>query len=367
MPTTDTANNDTQARTLWEKVQTYTIVTVIAALIWLYSESENVKLQKPLQFNIRFVAPPGQPLYIVPTATQQVLITASCATSQYAQLQRLQAKPIHLTVTDDPANSQQTVVLREKLIDSPIGDLGVNLVDIQPRTLDLRVERLQQVTLPISTDSIVPPGIQMSTPPVVNPAEAVVSLPASIAARVRDVKFEAHVDPEATAQLNENVPHDLTVPLSLPPWINDQLRAAPPTITPPTATVTITIRKQTDSVKLSGVPILLAAPWSEIRRFNVELEGNQRVLREELQLAGPSDVIDSIRKGETRVWAELRLSAEELETRIASKQLFINVPSGVQVESTIPRASFTITPASVQPAPTLTPTITPAPPAPSSP
>ncbi len=335
---------ETAPRSMWEKVQTYFIVTLVAVLIWLYSESENVKLQKPLQLTVQFVAPPGQEMFIVPATRQQVQLTVSSATSQYDHLQRLQVKPIELIVTDDPDNPQQTVVLRDKLLNSPVGDLGVSIVDLQPRTLDLRVERIEQVTVPISTESIVPPGAQLASAPVIVPSEVTVGLPASLVYDLDNLKVEAKVDPDNVARLEENVPHKLTVPLTLPGYLRDQLFGKAPDITPPTASITITIRKQTDTHTLTGVPILITAPWYELKRFAVQLQDDQRVLSEDVRLTGPSDVIDQIRKGESRVLAELRLSADDLESRITTKQLFLNVPTGVRVESTIPHVNFTITP-----------------------
>jgi len=342
----------------WDKIQTYTIVTIISALIWLYAESENVKQQKPLTFNVLFVAPPGQNLAIAPGSKQQAQITVRCATSQFAQLQRLQNQPIQLTVTSDDPQSpnypEQIINLRDKLHDSPIGELGVRIEDVQPKTVSLRIEQIEQVTAPISIDSVVSADMQLAGPPSIAPTTATVELPATVARHAGDIKLVAKLNPENADRLDENVPHDLNVPITLvlPRYLRDEMRYFTPTITPEQATLTITIRKRTDSIRLPGVPILIAAPWAELKRFSIELEDDQRVLDQEVELTGPSDVIEKIKKGELKVWAELRLTADDLESGITSKALRINVPPNVRVDSAIPSANFIIKPvASLAPSP----------------
>lgn len=354
------------APTLINKIQTYAIVTVVTVLIWLYLESENVKLQKPLRLTVSFVAPPGQQLLIIParpsqTPTQptklQVDITVSCATSQYVRLQRLQDRPLELTVTEYADHPIQFVDLRQMLLDTPIGDLGVTLDEIVPPKFELRVERIEQVSRPIRV--VVAEGIQLATTPVVEPAECTVGLPASVAQHVDLLLPQVSLERQTANTLDPNVPRELSVPITLAVSedleenLQKLIRINAPQIRPPNATMTVTIRNQTGSLKIPGVPIVLAAPWAEMKKYTVEIEKDKRVL-EEVRVTGPSDVIDRIDKGQLKVWADLRLTADDLESRITSKQVHINVPPGVQVESPIPRLNFLITPL-VTPEPPTTP------------
>jgi len=355
-------NRKTNEPTPVAKIQTYALVTLVAMLIWLYLESENIKQQKPLRFAIRFVAPPGQKLLILPlgvpqaaaaTTRSQVDITTSCAANQYAQLQRLQAQPLELTVTEDADHPNQIVDLRDMLLEGPVGDLGVTLDDIQPRRFQLRVERIEQITLPIHV--VVAEGVHLATSPTLTPAEATVSLPASIAQEPDDLKLEARLEQDAANRLDPNVPRELAVAIklaaadTLPNDLKSLLNLTPVQITPASTTVTVTIRKQTGNLTLTSLPILLTAPWAELNRFTVEVEGGQRVLGNEVKISGPSDIIDRIEKGELKVWADLRLTADDLESNINSKQLHINVPANVQVESILPRLNFTILPTATTP------------------
>ncbi len=336
------------------KLETYLIVTIITVLIWFYAESENVKPYSPFPLNVQFVATAGQDLLIAPARPQQVWLTVRCATSQYAALEQLaEGGPIELVVSEIPDNPEQIVVLSKKRLDETrLGELGLTIVDVQPPTINVRVERLEPVVIPIAPDSIVPDDIQLATPPTIDPPTATMVLPASVAGDLGDVALEARIDANRLARLDENVPHELTVPIGVPQRLRERLRGINAPITPSTARVTITIRKQTDQYQHNSVPILLLAPWAELQRFDVTLKDNARVLREAVELSGPSDVIEQIKRGELKVIAELRLTADDLESSITSKPLRFNVPTGVRVESAIPRLSFTISPRSTAPAAT---------------
>ena len=126
--------------------------------------------------------------------------------------------------------------------------------------------------------------------------------------------------------------------------LRKQLGSTRRAIDPASVQVTVTIRKQTSRLKLPGVPILVTAPWAELKRFGVEIKSGQRVLSEDVEVSGPSDVIDRISSGQIKIWAELRLTVDDLESAITSKQLHLNVPPGVRIESAIPLVNLTITP-----------------------
>ena len=327
-----------------DKIETYLIVTVITLLIWLYAESENVKRYPPLPINVQFVPATG-PLSIQPSKPQQVWVTVQCATSQYAKFERLaKAAPIELQVHEVSSGPDQVLILSQMLRQTQISDLGIHIVDVQPPTIPVRVERLEEVTLTVSTQSIVPKEIQLAEPPTLEHATATVLVPASAVEAIGKVQLQATLNPGVLERIEENVPTQVDVHLTLPEDIATQLNLKKVMISPTKTRAGFTIRKRQNKETLKSLPILLLGPWLEMQRFNVEIEGGRRVLNDDVQVAGPSDVMEQIRKGEKRVWAELRLTVDELESRISNKQVYINLPEGVTVESAIPRVNFEITP-----------------------
>lgn len=329
-----------------QKIETYVIVTIIAALIWLYAESENVKPYPPFAVNVQFVAPVGQNLLIQPARPQRVTLSVRCATSQYAALEQMAEEgSLRVAIDADPDSPEQVVILSQKRLDETrIGDLGITITDVQPTTFDLRVERLEEVALSISPDSVVPAGVQLAAPPVIEPPQVGLFLPVSLAVRAAELHLNARIDDATMQRLEENVPQELTVPITLPAMLRDELAGFTPAINPKTARVTVTVRKQSDTYLHSSVPILILAPWTELEKYRIRIENDRRVLDQDVELTGPSDVIERIRTGQERVWAELRLTADDLESGVNSKQLSIAVPPSVRVDSPLPRVNFTITP-----------------------
>ena len=125
--------------------------------------------------------------------------------------------------------------------------------------------------------------------------------------------------------------------LSLP----DELSDVHATIEPEKAKVTFTLSKKTDTVTLVSVPIRVVMPIERMPQFEVRHEEGHRVVRAG-RLVATSDVIEKIASKEIRIWAELRLSPEELDAGITTKVPFINKPPGVNVESEVPAVQFRI-------------------------
>ena len=354
---------------LWERIQLYVIVTMITVLIWLYAESENVKQQEPLGFNIHFVSMSGQRLVIDRPALEPVRIIVRCATGQYAQLRELLSQPLELSVSQEQAVRRERppskdakglqphydlvvpVDIQDWLEESVIGELGVTFVDVQPSTVELQVAVLQDVTLPISADRLVEDALQLTAPPILDPSEATFQIPRNYLQDINGdpvaplgMKLQlTQLKKDIIETLDENVPRVLTVPLEPAVDFQDNWWLGYSKISPANINVTITIRKQTDTLELASVPILLVAPWSQLQRYSVVLEDNQHLLTRPISIAGPSDVIEKIRQGQVKVWAELRLTAEDLEKGITSQQVHINIPPNVQIESAIPVVHFSVT------------------------
>lgn len=343
---------------LWQQFQTYVIVSLITVLIWMYAESENVVEQKPLYFNVRFVPTPGQSLAIDPASPQQIQVKVRCAVNQYAELEKRQRQTIDLRLEEDPTNPVRLINLQQQLeYDPEIGPLGVEFLDVQPANLQAHVERFEDVALPVEAGWLKPNEVQLTGPLIPEPNQAVVRLPAGIARQVADAKLQALLDPDAVNALPENVRHDVEVPVKLPNQIREKLwiPVTDVKIKPDRAKVSLTIRKTTDSYSAPSLPILILAPWLELDRFSITLDRNRRVLDEPVQITGPSDTIEKVRQGQIKIWAELRLTADDLESGITSKPVYINLPPDVRLESPAPTLNFTITARPPKPAPDVTP------------
>lgn len=320
----------------WEKFQTYFIVSVIAALIWLYAEDELAK-DFQIDVDVRFVAGEGRDLLIDPTGAQGIRLEVRCNSGQYAQLQKALTGPLDLVVKDNgPGGSPTQQVLLKEMISAHerIAELGVSIIDVQPKTVAVNVERLERITLPIA---VMPGDRVIAGTPSVDPIQASVKVPASLAEMLDGQRLEVHLrDVPNLDGLPENVAHAVELAIQPPPLLRGYK------VTPATARVTFALRSQTDSIKLTTVPVLVVLPSTATTgAYTVEVDPQNQFLRD-VELSGPSDVIAAIRDNRIRVNALLYLTTDDLDTGISSKLPQIAVPPGVAVDSTVLPVSFTI-------------------------
>lgn len=324
---------------MWNSIKTFFVVTIMTCIVWLYAESENVKPQA-LDVDIQFVAPQGQQLVIKPAQPRRVRVLMRCAAAKFAEVERLaRSGPIPLIVHDDPNDSdpRKVVVLKDHLAsNSPLSNLGINITEVQPATLQISVEPLQKIVLPVE---VISGDVQVTA--AVEPAKVEIEVPASLAKSLTQASVEARLDAKVLARLEPNVPHTLDVALSPPDW----LRNAGVSVDLPSAKVTLKIRKQIETVVVPLVPVLVQGPPAEFARFSVIL-GKDNLFLRDVALTGPSDAIDRIRKEEIRVTAYLPLTAEDLEKGATQESLALTpvmiLPPGVAPVEALPPLSLKI-------------------------
>jgi len=318
---------------MWQKVQTYVFVTLIAVLIWLYAEGLTLKTWE-ITPDIEFVPPPGQKLLISP-ARHRIQATIKGPTAQLDEIKKLQeAGPIKLELLDDPTNAEpyEQVNLAQELARQPaIARLGVTITDIKPARVRVRVERYVTRTLAIEigTNS----DFEFKGDPTVDPAEATVEVPMSLAGGIDDdTKVIALLDDAVLTRLEMDKQHiEENVPLILPPPLGGEHII----ITPQAASVTLTITQKTSTTAPQSVPVLLVAPIAELAKYEVLLENQDDQMLRGVVLSGPNDVIDGISARQIKVWAELRLSADDLAQAAGkdsnSAPVHMSMPAGITV------------------------------------
>jgi len=322
----------------FESIETYLIVTVITAMVWLYAEGENARSYSDVAVQVRFVSPPGADLAITPDQEQTVKLSFRSSTGAFQNLTRLIAQgPIELPVSVSASGEpEQSVVLEPLLLESALGDIGISDLTVQPEVMPVRVEQMVTVPLPVSVRT---GDVRLAGPPQVEPLQVSARLPSSLANGQRPPRLEVRLDSTDLTALEVNVPHTLDLPLQLPA----RLAGSRVTLDQATARVTFTIRKQSDSYTIPLVPILVVGPPSQMADYELTLDENLRVLRD-VRVSGPSDAIERIRSGDTQVVAQFRLTASDLEQQVTSAPLTLTLPQGVQAEGVVPAISFTIAP-----------------------
>lgn len=327
---------------LYRVVETVVAVSLITALIWLYAEGENVK-PYTLPMTVRFAAPQGRSIAVEPEAAQSLRVTFRCAAAQLEEMRSLASGVITLAVGDEagqpdgPADEYERVVtLRDALArQTAIGRMGVQLVEVEPQGIRVRLRRLERLTLPID---LITGDARLAGPAVIEPAEADVLAPARVVPAIKGLRPWVRLD-QALTLLEPNREHRLTQRLLLP----EALDRPEITVTPQRVQVTLTLRNRTDTLRLDGVRLLLLAPPAELVRYVVRLDNDQRVLADPVEIAGPADRIDRLRADPAQVVAVVRLTAEELASAVTSKQPTLTLPDGVTATTALPRINLSIT------------------------
>jgi|GEM_PF-4284594 len=322
-------------------------ITAVTLLIWLYAEGENVRRHEAT-IDIKIIGMGNRQMVIEPSRrTFQIAFT--CATDQLAPFRQLLQDPFTLEVNEDPSQISQILVLRDRLASDPrITRLGINMVDVQPPTLPVRVEALVPLTLPVRVK--LPEGTLSETlliEPVTDPPQATVLLPSSIARKATaETVFEVSPDPARFVGLTPNIVNRLTVPLTLPAALRNGTENAAVTIEPAVVNISVTVRTLTAETTLPAVPIRLVVSPNDLRAYEVPSLMDDHVRN--LVLRGPRNVIRDIEQGKQQVYAELRLSAEDLDQAArlregASKMPVINTPSGVTVSNLTSEVRYQVT------------------------
>jgi hypothetical protein len=335
---------------LRERLVTYGLVTIVAMAIWLYAENENIKEYKDFAIDIQLVAAQSD-LVIDKRAPVRVLVDFKCARSQREAIsKRVQTGPIKIPIIDNPEDISQQLIITELLnTHADLQNLGLTVDKADPATMDVRVEKLVEIELPIEID---PGRLQLLGTPRINPegTKVKIRIPTSVAKAIegQDLRATARLGTLKSSELPVvNEPAIRQIELTLP----DQLGDAEPDIT--RIKVNFTLKKVTTQYTMPNVPILIEAPLTTMSEYRVTLATDQPPIRD-VVLEGPNDVIEKIANGDLSVSAVLKLTTAELDNPSppTSKLLHITTPELVNVKSEYPRVKFKITKIATPVAPT---------------
>jgi len=326
------------------RISTALIATVVTLLIWTWA-AEKTREELTISGAIRFVVGEGQPLSVEPAAA--VTLTMQVKGSRLA-LQRAAAMLEHgaelrLGVGGVPSTpGTYSVDVARAFSELPeILRSDLSVISVRPDTVTMTVGRLVTKTLPIVAE--IPLALTSGTI-TIEPAEATLTLPESLADSMPATKIEAFVD---VRNLEIGRRHTLESPLRLP-----EALAAARTVTrlePLTAKVTFMLVSRDRTAVVPTVPVQVAGPPSDLRNYEVQVEGGSEFLRN-VTVSGPGEAISQIESGRARIAAIVHFGADDLARRSVTKPVSMwLLPPGVTVTrignstDTAPLVPFRIT------------------------
>ena len=319
---------------IWQEFQTALVAAMFALLIWIWAEGQNIKAHD-LTMDVYLGGAAGRPLVIQPSGPFQLKMKVRCATAQWAGIEKLQEKGLVLEV--DPSPYEQVVDFRERLrIHPQFGGRGVQITELSAENPSPRiwVESKVSVSMPVV---VVSKDVELASQPTVRPETVQVWVAASRAKMLEGMRVEARLvglDPK----LPEGVMQEARIGLVLP----EKVEMGQVQIEPADAQVSFAIRRRTAVLAVDVVTV-----WTVLRettRFGVELNPEDSRLGP-VELEGPSDVIERLKRGEEKLnlRADLVLDSDELDRGISQKRPeIVNLPAGVTVRSPMPMVRFKV-------------------------
>ena len=337
----------------WTKrVKSYSFITLVAILIWLYAEGQDVPEPVQMNFEVQLPSALGADRDIVvdfPDGSnrKQVQVWFHGSSAQLSKLQNYlgikQVIELPITLADvtgtdhETLKSLTTLQLAPLIAKSIVGnigsvpvtvtDLGISVEGVEPtEEVSLTIDRLirEKIRVYFNPENVlvVPPGWQIS------PAQVELTVCKS------DWDNQPPALRDATAIIDnlEGMPEgvEFKVPARLePPLTGPHVR-----LNPDTVDITFTIAKQRASHTVDIVTFRQVIPPSEAKLYDVTLDENSRLLHN-VVVTGPGDLIERLKKGELNIVAQYELTRNDLVAHITSKPVYGFVIREVSTEEVV--------------------------------
>ena len=317
-----------------DKLKTFLAVTAITVLVWLWSEGKIVEEFELVNEKVEFVGPTGEKYRFEPSnLAVNVVYRASHGAVGDLNDALAKARPLQIPIVlaSHEDSDDVRVTFRDQLENLKIfKDNGVNILRTEPVSENVRVVKLQTVSVPVAVtwDS----NVEMAEQPIAEPGEVQVTLPASEVFYLEANQVRAELPARVLDGAKENEPQKASAVVKLPGALAESA-----TVEPVNVNVNFTVRKQAEEWTMTrALPIEVSAVPTLWDRYELEFKQNQKFLHD-LKLEGPADVIQKIKDHELQVIATIRLKAEDLEEGLKKgviyAQVYVNTPEQVQVIS----------------------------------
>ena len=298
-----------------ERLLTYTLVTVVAVLIWYWAAVQTRDQTSP-SFRLRLMPARLSNQVVTPREiTARLEMEGSLRALQQARQLAAQGE-LALTLGNELPNEPDThrIDLVQALEEHDLlMDTGVRIIAADPASVDIVIDALVPVTANIRA---VLPGVEPVGEEIL-PAQAVVRLPSRLRDRLGDeLTLEAHVPQARLERLQPGVQHMFeNVPLRLPSRLAGERSV---TIQPPVVTIKFGVVSHIKETMLPTVRVQIAGPPEDNDEYVVEIEDGTLA---DVTVKGDENLIREIERNDSTVVALVHLSTREKEQGIHSKRI----------------------------------------------
>jgi hypothetical protein len=312
------------------KIRTVLLVSLVTVLIWLWAEGESLSTTS-LNPSIVFLHDNDELLRVETDDDWRgmVRVRLQGSTRALTQAESKLGSQLSLRLGQNGVPGQpgqkQVVRLEEAIRQMPeIRAAGLSVQEVTPASTVVNIVRLVEQELPVR--AVLPAGVETLADPVCSPLRVSVRMPEELAKQLSpDATAVATITREEMGTGRDDASQTLVTTVQLPGPLAE---AAGVTIKPEKVSVTFRLKRSVDSVTLASSPVWFALPPVEGNKWNIEL--TDQFLRD-VTFTGPAEAIARIRSGEVVPIAEVRLSSDDLEKGIETKEaLFVGLPPGVE-------------------------------------
>jgi len=328
-----------EQRSLFAKVRTVIVVTLISMMLWLLAESRMVRSQTvEAQLAITSVESPGGLELVVrqvpgESFVRVVEIELEGSTSGIDELVRQLQNRLELRLGREiPARPGIFEIdLRAELRRSPDLDMhGVTITSVIPERVFIEVDEIETREFPLRI--VLPDGVEIDGAHRFDPALVRVRAPSSVLAQVGVDSGNVTVTRDQIDQLN---PGRLeTIPGVIVEIEGIDAGTWGATIEPAQVDVFIELQSVTQELELDPLPVQVLIAPAEIGRWRVDIDDGDRDLIG-VTVEGPVEGLELLRSGAIRPRAYIVLSYVDLEGGIPAQSVqIVNLPPGCRVLGT---------------------------------
>ena len=330
-----------------EHTTNYVVVTLITLMIWMWASSGTSKTET-FRNQISLISPSSSTMIVQQENPGPITLVLRGPGRSITRMRSiLDNRKVEAGSMGVPAsNGAHQVDLRtvyQNLIDQS-GE-SATVVNVSPKTIDIDVTILTEITLPIIP--VIPDDIITDGKTEVIPSEATVRLPESMVQTMSQESINADIDVRELDGIDRGRRRIIKAKLDIP----EEFAFASELITiiPAEAEVRIAVLNNSDETVIPSVPVQIALPPIELDRYDVTIAEGDEFLQE-VTLRGPSEAIAKIINGEERVVAFIHLTSDNLKKSVTERTISMwQLPPDVKMvrvgnSTAPPTVNITITP-----------------------
>lgn len=318
-----------------DKLTTLVVVSLVTLTIWLFAEAESLG-HESVPATIEIASADAS--RIVQPATGwdgRVTLDVSGSRRGLERLRDLLSKPLRIALPGSMPEGEQSIELLDSLqFSESLVRSGITIESVRPLRAGVMVREIVSRQVPIRAELT---GVQVSGPVAVTPEKADVRLPRSVADALGDkLEVIARVPEGQRDRLNQPGPAAVQADLFLPDFIAKDRTVQ---LLTTRASLAFSVRSTLTTYTFTFPVQVLTLPieWGD---WTVEIRDEDERLN--VEITGPSDVIERMKSPEERLIAVLALSSDDLAKKVTAKDagfgvvrdgVFTPLPASLQVKA----------------------------------